>query len=108
MAASKNLIVGHDRVYVNTYRVLSASEIHMGSVWTIVGRSESEIFCSGSEIFHSGSEIFCSECEKKIVAILVCTHGDILVLLTDILGDILDEYFYNRRALFPRHFPTVI
>ena len=86
----------------------SESEIDMGSVWTIVGRSESEIFCSGSEIFHSGSEIFCSECEKKIVAILVCTHGDILVILADILGDILSEHFCNRRAFFSQHIPTVI
>ena len=87
---------------------ISASEMYMGGVWTIVGSSESEIFCSGSEKIHSGSEIFCSECEKKIVAILVCTHGDILVLVGDILGDILAEWFCNRRAFFPQHFPTVI
>ena len=60
------------------------SEMYIEGVWTIVGKSESEIFCSVGEIFDTGSEIFCSECEKKILAILVCIYGDILVLLGDI------------------------
>ena len=70
---------------------ISAGEMYMGGVWTIVGSSESEIFCSGSEKIHSGSKIFCSECEKKIVAILVWTHGDILVSVGDKLADELAE-----------------
>ena len=70
---------------------ISACEIYTGGVWTIVGWSESEIFCSGSEKIHSGSEIFCSECEKKILVILVCIYSDILVLL----GDISIGYLYH-------------
>ena len=69
-------MVGHDRVCVNAYWT---GEIHIG---VFIGRSESEIFCLSSAKIHYGSEIFRSECKKNIVAKLICTHCDILVLGT--------------------------
>ena len=86
----------------------SASEIDIVGVGTIVGRSEGEIFSSGSENFHSESEIFCSGSKKSIVDILVAMPGDIIVSVGDKLADKLADHFYNRRAFFPQHFPTII